>query len=155
MFLLPGRGFALSMMVLCLTLFGESLAGHRSPSAAECPQPRFTGKAPPDLYRRDNPIADSRANRRAGRELYEELTDPLCVVCHGRNGEGDGQLAGQFDPPPRNFACAQTIGGVPDGQLHWIIKNGSPGSAMPNFDYLTDEEIWQLILYLRTMTDHD
>jgi mono/diheme cytochrome c family protein len=31
----------------------------------------------------------------------------------------------------------------------------SSGTAMPSFDYLTDEEIWQLVLYLRTLTDHD
>jgi len=26
---------------------------------------------------------------------------------------------------------------------------------MPPFDYLADEEIWQLVLYLSTLTDHD
>jgi mono/diheme cytochrome c family protein len=77
------------------------------------------------------------------------------VVCHGKDGDGRGQLSGQFDPPPRNFACAATIDGIPDGQLHWIIKNGSPGTAMPSFDYLNDEEIWQLVIYLRSMTDHE
>jgi hypothetical protein len=37
---------------------------------------------------------------------------------------------------------------------HWIINNGSPATAMPPFDYLTDEEIWQLVIYLRSLVDH-
>ena len=127
------------------------LAAHRSPAEGDCPQPRFTGKAPQELYSRVNPLQADRGNRRAGKELYEDLSNPSCVVCHGMDGDGRGQ----FDPPPRNFACAATIDGIPDGQLHWIIKNGSPGTAMPSFDYLTDEEIWQLVIYLRSLTDHE
>ncbi len=129
-------------------------AAHMSPPAVECPQPRFTGKAPEELYSRVNPVDASKHNRRAGKELYEDLSNPGCVVCHGKKGDGKGQLSAQFDPPPRNFACAATIDGVLDGQLHWIIKNGSPGTAMPSFYYLTDEEIWQLVIYLRSLTRH-
>jgi hypothetical protein len=60
----------------------------------------------------------------------------------------------QFDPSARNFAGAATVECIPDGQLLWIIKNGSSGTAIPPFDYLNDEEIWQLVIYLRSMTDH-
>ena len=147
-------GILLLSTIVVISVCGHSLAGHRNPPEADCPQPRFTGKAPADLYNLDNPVTASRSNRKAGRELYEELSDPSCVVCHGNNGEGNGQLASQFDPPPRNFACAKTIDGIPDGQLFWIIKNGSPGTAMPNYDYLSDEEIWQLVIYLRSLTEH-
>lgn len=146
------------ILLVFLSLIAYSVAGyaaHNSPPPGACPQPRFTGQAPDDLYARISPLEDNRSNRRAGEELYEELSDPSCVVCHGKKGDGRGQLSAQFDPPPRNFACAATIDGVPDGQLHWIIMNGSPGTAMPPFDYLSDEEIWQLVIYLRSLTDHD
>ena len=128
---------------------------HKSPPAQGCPQHRFTGKAPADLYAMVNPLEVNQRNRRLGKELYEDLSNPSCVACHGEKGDGRGQLAGQFDPPPRNFACAATIDGVADGQLHWIIKNGSLGTAMHSFGYLTDEEIWQLVIYLRSLTDHE
>ena len=146
------------VMLSFLGLIAYSVSGvaaHKSPPLPECPQPRFTGHAPDDLYGRANPLESNRDNRKAGRKLYEDLSDPSCVVCHGKKGDGLGPLSGQFDPPPRNFACAETVDGVPDGQLHWIIKNGSPGTAMPPFDYLSDEEIWQLVIYLRSLTGHD
>ena len=129
-------------------------SAHKNPPAQDCPQHRFTGKAPADLYAMVNPLEINRRNRGAGKELYENLSNPSCLACHGNKGDGHGKLADQFDPPPRNFACAATIDGVPDGQLYWIIKNGSLGTAMPSFDYLTDEEIWQLVMYLRLLTDN-
>ncbi|HUV22547.1 MAG TPA: cytochrome c [Gammaproteobacteria bacterium] len=154
-----GRGLPSRLIVLIFLLCGaflaNAIAAHRVPPNSECPQPRFTGKAPHELYSRINPLQFNRRNRRAGKELFEDLADPSCVACHGKQGDGRGQLADQFDPPPRNFACAATVDGIPDGQLHWIIKNGSPGTAMPPFSYLTDEEIWQLVLYLRSLTDHE
>ena len=141
----------ISLLVLAASIVD---AGHRNPPPAECPQPRFTGKAPEALYQRSNPLEGNRSNLRAGEKLYHRLSDPSCEVCHGKEGEGNGQLADQFDPPPRNFACSSTVDGIPDGQLHWIIENGSPGTAMPPFDYLTEEEIWQLVLYLRKLSGH-
>jgi mono/diheme cytochrome c family protein len=77
------------------------------------------------------------------------------AFCHGKRGDGRGQLAGQFDPRPRNFACQETINEIPDGQLFWIIYKGSAGTAMPPFDYLTDEEVWQLAVHLRSLAQHD
>lgn len=143
-----------SLFATLLAVSLTALAAHQGIPAEECPQPRFTGKAPEPLYARVNPLEASRSNVRAGRELYEDLSDPSCVVCHGEKGDGRGQLSGQFDPRPRNFSCSETIDGVPDGQLHWIIQNGSPGTAMPPFNYLSDEEIWQLVLYLRSLSGH-
>lgn len=68
---------------------------------------------------------------------------------------GNGSLASRFDPRPRNFACRQTVNGIPDGQLHWIIANGSPATAMPSNGFLDDGEIWQLVIYLRSLaSDH-
>ncbi|WBL36151.1 cytochrome c [Tepidiforma flava] len=41
----------------------------------------------------------------------------------------------------------------PDGQLFRFIADGIPGTAMPAWKEqgLTDEEIWHLVNYLRTL----
>lgn len=119
----------------------------------ECPQPRFTGKAPDDYYKRTNPLTASNTNVKAGEPLFQgDVGTVNCAICHGAKGDGRGVLASQYDPPPRNFSCAQTINGVPDGQLFWIIRFGSPGSAMPPHPALKDEQVWQLVLYLRQLS---
>ncbi len=37
------------------------------------------------------------------------------------------------------------------GQLFWIIKNGSPGTGMLSFKGLKEEQIWQILLYVRQL----
>ena len=66
-------------------------------------------------------------------------------------GDGKGYLAAQYDPRPRNFLCTATINGIEDGQLFWIIQNGSPGTAMPPSGNLTDIQIWSIVNYLRKL----
>ncbi len=119
----------------------------------ECPQPRFTGKAPDEYYQRANPLPPTEANLAAGEAIYRgEPRRISCASCHGARGDGKGPMAGQFDPPPRNFTCAQTIKGVPDGQLFWIVRFGSPETSMPPHRKLTDEQIWQVVLHLRRLS---
>lgn len=138
----------LSGFVTCAVLAGCAT----SPSAiTNCPQPRFTGKAPDEFYSLKNPLSVVLLDLKAGERLYfDGATDRFaCATCHGNKGGGNGEMARQYDPPPRNFACAQTIHGVPDGQLFWIIRFGSPGTGMPAHKNFTDEQIWQLVAYVR------
>lgn len=137
------------MCLASLLATGESVSQY--PPAAQCPQPRFTGKAPDTVYGTSNPLPRDPANIAAGRKLYEKEASPSCQLCHGIRGDGTGPLAAQFDPRPRNFACKATVNGIPDGQLFWIVRNGSPGTSMPAFGSLHEEQLWQLVLYLRDL----
>ena len=38
---------------------------------------------------------------------------------------------------------------IPDGQLFWVIKYGSKGTDMVGYENLSDEQVWQLVAYLR------
>jgi mono/diheme cytochrome c family protein len=138
-------------ILLAWLLSGSAGIASPYPPPGQCPQPRFTGKAPDAIYALSNPLVRSPGNIAAGRKLYEKDAQPACQRCHGIKGDGRGPLAAQFDPPPRNFACAQTVNGIPDGQLFWIIQNGSPGTSMPSFQVLREEQIWQVVLYLRAL----
>lgn len=54
-------------------------------------------------------------------------------------------------PQPRNFTCGATMKDIPDGQLFRIVKNGSPGTGMMSFAGLQDDQIWQLVHYIRSL----
>lgn len=149
MFLTRLRMFA---VVIGSLLLMSGLFNHASAQAPSCPQPRFTGQAPADYLARVNPLQDSDAHKRAAESMYlGKERSANCAICHGQKGEGKGPLANLYDPPPRNFACAKTVDGVPDGQLFWIIRYGSPGTAMPPHRRLNDDQVWQLVLYLRQL----
>jgi mono/diheme cytochrome c family protein len=145
-------GLVLSALIM---VWPAAAADGRSPPASECPQPRFTGKAPADIYGLSNPLSVNAETLAAGERLYRGKSGSVsCATCHGEKGDGKGKMAAQFDPPPRNFTCAQTVNGIPDGQLFWIIRNGSPGTSMPpagSIGKFTDQEIWHIVAYLRQL----
>lgn len=126
--------------------------GHEEPSGI-CPQPRQTVTAPDEYLKLKNPLEATPQNILAGETLFQIDAKPsACRICHGISGDGLGILFSRVKPKPRNFTCVNTMENLPDGQLFWVIKNGSPGTAMPSFSYLADDQVWQLILYLRSFS---
>jgi len=118
----------------------------------QCPQPRYTGKAPEPYYSQKNPLPANQDLSEAGKIFRGEVAGTFgCAACHGLTGMSDGKLSSQFDPRPRDFSCSDTIKDVPDGHLFWIIRNGSPGASMPPHRKFTDEQIWQLVMYVRSL----
>jgi len=109
-----------------------------------CPQTRSTAQAPDEIAQLKNPLEPTRENRDRGEELFQGLAEPTpCKICHGSEGNGMGMMAQQSESVmPRNFTCKQTMDEISDGQMFWIITNGSPGTAMPSFKmFLSENEI--------------
>lgn len=85
--------------------------------------------------------ADAQDPERGGK-LYERY----CATCHGPQGAGDGPAAYLLSPKPRDFTRGEfrlvtTGNGVPtDDDLLRVITNGMPGSAMPPWDRLAEED---------------
>ncbi|QPJ62336.1 MAG: cytochrome c [Candidatus Nitronauta litoralis] len=115
-----------------------------------CPQVRKTHQAPSDILGLKNPLEPTEKNLKKGKILYLRKARPLaCKHCHGLEGDGKGYKAVNMIPPPRNFTCAKTMKEITDGQMFWIIKNGSKNTEMQAYDKLKDTQVWQLVLYLR------
>ncbi len=166
------RTWVLFILLVCLlALVGEAFAG---PSVRHglrqyrqhdmhhgmgymgkgtCPQLRYTVKAPDGFLKLKNPLESDSINLIAGEALFHTDAQPTaCKVCHGSNGNGMGMMSPGLNPPPRNFLCFDTMKNISDGQMFWIIRNGSSGTGMVAYKSLSDEQIWQIILYLRTLT---
>lgn len=128
---------------------GMHHSGNSGP--AQCPQPRATQNAPEEFLNRTNPVESTSGTIEKGRLLFQLDTQPTCVMCHGSQGDGTGGFGANFSPSPRNFTCGETMNEISDGQLFWIIQNGSPDTGMPPFQDLQDEQIWQLIVFIRSL----
>jgi len=154
---IPGsRVYLLGILWVGLVFPGLVIAKHgkdHNEASGICPQPRNTVTAPYEYLKLQNPLETTPQNILAGKTLFHVDAKPsACKICHGISGDGLGILFHRVKPKPRNFTCVHTMDNVPSGQLFWIIKNGSPGTAMPSFSYLADEQVWQLILYLRSFS---
>jgi cytochrome c len=86
----------------------------------------------------------------AGQSLYEGKG--TCVSCHGESGLGDGEVGRSLNPSPRNFTNCRFHARRRDGELFWILKNGSPGTGMvPMIPVtITEEEAWKILAYERS-----
>jgi len=93
-----------------------------------------------------NPLPPTAENIHAGQETFGYY----CVVCHGRDGQNTGvPFAAKISPPIPSLAGSE-VQSYTDGQLKWIIGNGIFPSGMPaSKGILSDEEMWQMILYIR------
>ncbi len=83
-----------------------------------------------------------------GKQIY--LTN--CIGCHGVEGNGNGPAAQYLEPKPFNFTNAEVQKQHSEGQYYHFLLFGLPGSAMPAWgDYLTVQDIWDVINFLRTI----
>lgn len=118
--------------------------------AGDCIQKRKTPQAPGNIYKQANPLGVTAENISAGEKLYTKKAKPLaCIQCHGAMGKGDGKMAMGMTPKPRDFSCQAMMKDIPDGQLFWVIKNGSKGTGMMAYKNLKDEQVWQIVAYIR------
>lgn len=80
-----------------------------------------------------------------------------CAACHGLTGEADGPTSMSLVPKARRFGADKfrlgtTANSVPtDADVAGLVRRGIPGSAMPAFDKLTDEEVAAVTGHVRTL----
>lgn len=105
-----------------------------------------------------NPLPATEDTIEKGKKLFHGKA--FCVTCHGKDGKGfggdiePGTLKG---PLPRNFTDKEWQSARTDGELFWILKNGSKGTAMAPFVplILTEEEAWQVLRYVRSFANDE
>lgn len=74
-----------------------------------------------------------------------------CVSCHGATGHGDGIAAGGLEPKPTNFHDRDVIWGSSPFKFYNTIRLGVPGTGMAAFSNLSDEDVWSLAFYLKSL----
>ena len=82
-----------------------------------------------------------------------------CAHCHGITGDGAGATAAFLNPYPRDFRLSKyKFKSTPlrrsptDHDLELVLRNGIPGTAMPSFRTLPDDEIQALVNYVKYLT---
>jgi len=122
-----------------------------SPSSAErhMMQPLVPADKLAEARALKNPLPDSPEIVEKGKALFEGKG--TCFNCHGIHGDGNGPAAAQLNPSPRNFQHHGFWRHRTEGEIFWVIKHGSPGTAMVGFgQVLSDDEIWSVLQYERT-----
>jgi mono/diheme cytochrome c family protein len=137
---------------LCALVAGKVYAGEPDLTVSRVPIDRRAA-----AQAMKNPVPKTPENIAKGKAIFEGKGS--CHNCHGLSGKGDGATAKFLDPSPRNFTNPEFHKNRTDGEMHWVIKNGSNGpngTGIPTGmlsligPLLTEEEAWYVILYERS-----
>jgi len=95
--------------------------------------------AQPQATATTNPLAGNAQAIDAGKNIYRGR----CAVCHGIDGKG---YRGS------DLTSGDWVHGGSDSQIFRTINGGITGTEMPANREMSEEEIWMLIAYLRTLS---
>ena len=93
-------------------------------------------------------------NASRGATLFREY----CAGCHGASGHGNGPLALSLSPAPRELTqpagwlwVRGSDAGERRTELARLIKFGRPGTSMAGTEWLSDQQLADLIRFLETL----
>jgi mono/diheme cytochrome c family protein len=93
-----------------------------------------------------NPMPADSSSTQNGKKLFEKN----CVVCHGKQGKGDGASSLSLGVTPADLTVKE-MQSQTDGAIFWKISIGT--SHMPNWELvLTDKERWDLVNFIRSLS---
>lgn len=104
-----------------LTLFVATTLGAQDPATAK-----------------SNPLAGDKEAVEQGRVMFRGR----CAVCHGIDAKGYRGT---------DLTTGEWMHGGSDADLYRTISRGVPGTEMPGGPNLSDDEVWMLVAYLRSL----
>ena len=102
---------------------------------------------PLDAAHKDNPVKSSGESLARGKRQYGFD----CAMCHGKNGDGSGDVAADMKLKMHNQTDPTTLSSRSDGELFYIIKNGKD-QMPPEGNRVKDETVWDMVNYVRTFS---
>jgi len=140
---------AIKMMACGLTLLGVCYITTTFAADQSVLKPRVPANQIEEARTWTNPFPSTPENIEKGQKIFHSKA--FCVTCHGPDGKGLGNIPGLRGKLPRNFTDKTWQAARTDGELFWILKNGSPGTDMASFIplVLTEDEAWHVLLYVR------
>ncbi|MGA8619342.1 MAG: PQQ-dependent sugar dehydrogenase [Candidatus Sulfotelmatobacter sp.] len=94
--------------------------------------------APDSAKAMKNPYERDSAAVQAGKRLYARN----CLSCHGRNGEGSGNVPSLIDG---------RLESATPGEVFWFITKGDKDNGMPSWAQLPEKQRWQIVSYVKSL----
>jgi len=116
----------------------KQILAQEKPASAE---PKMT----PEDVAKKNPVPPTPEGLAEVRKLFGYN----CAMCHGKNGDGKGDLAADMKLELRDWRDTSSLEKMTDGELFWIISNGK--GKMPGEGDRTAQKIrWNFVNLVRS-----
>jgi mono/diheme cytochrome c family protein len=143
---------ALAVVALAALAAGCGGGGKPSDNKDKGGEAALTRPEAKDPYKGKTNTKTSAEDVAEGKKIF----DAQCALCHGEKGDGDSPAGKALTPPAANFTDAKLQDAMKDDYMFWRIREG--GAAMGytgmtpfNADTLKDDQVWQVISYIRSL----
>ena len=141
------RRTVLVLSAILLASFGISPA---EPSSTQEKPGSIEPKMTPEDAAKKNPVPPTPEGLAEVRKTFGYN----CAMCHGKSGDGKGDLAADMKLELRDWRNASSLEKVTDGELFWIISNGK--GKMPGEGDRTKERVrWNFVNLVRSFAKKD
>jgi glucose/arabinose dehydrogenase len=94
--------------------------------------------APDSAKAQKNPFEGQASAVDTGKTLYGQN----CLSCHGRAGQGTGNVPSLVDGK---------LKGVAPGEVFWFVTKGDTDKGMPSWAFLPEPKRWQIVSYVEAL----
>ena len=137
---------ALSALVcLAASIFVPTISAQDKPKDTQA-APAAEFKIPPEDAKKTNPLKNDAGAVADGKKLFSSQ----CILCHGKDGDGKGELVAEMKLNMHDYHDAAALKGMTDGELYYILSKGK-GDMPGEDDRLTETQRWHLIMYIRSL----
>jgi mono/diheme cytochrome c family protein len=134
-----------TVLVLSAILLACLGISHAKPNSTQekagSPEPKMT----PEDGVKKNPVAPTPEGLAEARKLFGYN----CAMCHGKSGDGKGDLAADMKLELRDWRDASSLEKMTDGELFWIVSNGK-GKMPGEGDRTPEKTRWNFVNLVRS-----
>ncbi|HYL84641.1 MAG TPA: c-type cytochrome [Candidatus Angelobacter sp.] len=110
------------------------------------PQDKAEPKMTPEDVEKKNPIAPTAEGLAEARKLYGYD----CAMCHGKQGDGKGDLAADMKLELHDWRDPASLEKMTDGELFFVISNGRGKMVGGEGDRSPEKMRWNLVNLVRS-----
>jgi mono/diheme cytochrome c family protein len=138
--------------VLFASLTAGLATGFAPPNAAKSQEPEApVTPIPAEDAAKKNPVKPAPEGMAEAKKLFGYH----CAMCHGKDGDGKGDLAADMKLQLKDWRNPNSLAKMTDGELFYIITNGRGKMTGGEGDRTKEEVRWNLVNVVRAFAKKD
>lgn len=121
------------------------------PETRQEPQAAAPGPIPAEDAAKKNPVKPTPDGMAEAKKLYGYH----CAMCHGKDGDGKGDLAADMKLDLKDWRKPDSLAKMTDGELFYIVTNGRGKMTGGEGDRTKEEVRWNLVNVVRAFAKQD
>jgi mono/diheme cytochrome c family protein len=134
-----------TVLVQGAILLASVVMAYAGANPAQDKQGSTEPKMTPEDTAKKNPVAPTPEGLAEVRKLFGYN----CAMCHGKTGDGKGDLAADMKLELRDWRDPSSLEKMTDGELFWIVSNGK-GKMPGEGDRTSEKTRWNFVNLVRS-----